>query len=218
MSSKKQINELKKIIQADEKKISDSLPASDILGLVIIALIAVAALSVSIYTYEDNKDKPSDAFTSIGITSINDGIGIGGPLEAEGSSRLNIVSDTGISISGTGNTKTLTFLNTGAGASGTPGSPDNSIQFRANATTFGGSPSFKFESESDLVTAPNVTITGGLSASGFTYPVSGTGTVGQFLKLTTGNVLEFDTAPSGIGYGASSGLELIGTSFSVVAG
>ena len=216
MSGKKQINELKKIIQADEKKVSDSLPTGDILGLVIIALIAVAALSMSIYTYEDNKDKPSDAFTSIGITHVNDGIGIGGPLEAEGKSRLNIVSDTGICISGTGSTKTLTFLNTGAGASGTPGLPDKSIQFRKNATTFGGSPSFKFES--DLVTAPNVTITGGLSASGFTYPASGSGSVGQFLKLTTGHVLQFDTAPSGIGYGASSGLSLSGTSFSVVAG
>ena len=64
MSSKKQINELKKIINAEEKKINDNLPAGDILALVIIALLAVAALSISVYNY---KDKPSDVFTSIDI-------------------------------------------------------------------------------------------------------------------------------------------------------
>ena len=72
--------------------------ASEVIILIIIALIAAAALSMSIYTYEDTKDNPKDAFTSI---SVVDSSGTDtGSFEAAGKSTLTLVADAGMVMGG----------------------------------------------------------------------------------------------------------------------
>ena len=71
MSNRREISELKKIVRDESRLNNPKIPsiASEVIILIIIALIAAVALSMSIYTYEDNKDKPKDAFTSIYIVT-----------------------------------------------------------------------------------------------------------------------------------------------------
>ena len=52
----------------------------------------------------------------------------------------------------------------GNGGGGTPGGSNTYIQFNSNGN-FGGSPSFTFNSATGVVTAPNLTVTGTLTAS-----------------------------------------------------
>jgi len=219
MSSNKQINELKRIIKSDEKRMNRgeiSSPSGEVFVLILIALLASAALSMSIYTYEDNKDKPSSAFTSIDITG-NTG---GGSEEvvAVGGTKLTLVADTGLEITGTDTNKRINFLNTGGGGAGTPQGPQSSVQFNAGTGNFGGNIGLSFNQGTSTLNSANI-ITGGLCASGLTYPRSD-GSGGQFLKTDGSGILTFDTAPSGIGYGVSTdgGLVLNGTSFAAVAG
>ena len=86
MSNRRQVNELKRIIKDEEKKMKVNVPsiASEVIILIIIALIAAAALSMSIYTYEDTKD----AFTSIDVISGGTGNGNGtGTFTASGKTK-----------------------------------------------------------------------------------------------------------------------------------
>lgn len=217
-STNNQMNELKKIIKDESKQINNNLPiiTSEVVTLILVALIAITALSMSIYTYEDNKDKPSNAFTSIDITGSGTGTG-SGEVVAVGGTALTLVADAGFQITGTDTNKKIEFLNTGGASSGTPQGPDSSIQFRVDSLNFGGNIGLSFDEGTSTLNSTNI-ITGGLSASGLTYPRSD-GSVGQFLRTDGSGGLSFAAAPSGIGYGASSGLTLTGgTSFSVVAG
>ena len=216
MSSQKEINELKKMIESEEKGMKQGnipRPSGEIFVIILISLIASAALAMSIYTYEDNKDKPSNAFTSIDITGFT---GSGNEeVVAVGGTKLTLVADTGLSITGTDSDKKIEFVNTRSSGTGAPSGPPQSIQY-SDSGVFAGNNGLSFNPATTTLNANNI-ITGGLSASGLTYPRSD-GSPGQFLKTDGSGGLSFAAAPSGIGYGASSGLRLIGTSFSVVAG
>jgi len=156
MSTKRQINELKKIIKEEGREINQSIPsiASEVVVLVIISLIAAAALAVGIYTYEDNKDKPKDAFTSISVTSEG-GTG-NGTFEAVGKSQLTLVADSNMTMQGIQDGKKVTFSSTGGGG-GTPGSPNKSVQFN-DGGAFGGELEFTYDSLNKRLDVDNVTI------------------------------------------------------------
>ena len=218
MSSNKQIKELKKMIKSDEKRMNRgeiSSPSGDVFVLILIALLASASLAMSIYTYEDNKDKPSSAFTSIGIATTG-GTG-GGEVVAVGGTALTMVADAGLCITGTDSNKRIEFLNTRSSGTGAPSGPPNSIQFN-NSGVFGGNIGLSFNQGTSTLNSANI-VTGGLTANSLIYPTSD-GSADQFLKTDGSGILTFDTPPSGIGYGVSTegGLVLNGTSFAAVAG
>ena len=192
MSSNKQINELKRIIKSDEKRMNRgeiSSPSGEIFVLILIALLASAALSMSIYTYEDNKDKPSSAFTSIDITGFT---GTGNEeVVAVGGTKLTLVAEAGLSITGTDSNKTINFLNTRSSGSGAPSNPLNSVQFN-NAGAFGGNIGLSFNQGTSTLNSANI-ITGGLVSNGLTYPTSD-GTVGEVITTNGAGILTFGAA------------------------
>ena len=200
MSTKRQINELKKIIKEEGKEVNQSIPsiASEVVILIIIALIAAAALAVGIYTYEDNKDKPKDAFTSIEVSETG-GTG-SGTFEASGKTKLTLVADTGMTMSGDETGKSVSFLSIGGGG-GTPGTPDTSVQFN-DGGTFGGEPEFTYVKASNTLGVSRVVITDTLRASGFIYPpATATPSAGQVITLTT--------PPNTLGFTSASGVSTI---------
>ena len=192
MSSNKQINELKRIIKSDEKRMNRgeiSSPSGEVFVLILIALLASAALSMSIYTYEDNKDKPSSAFTSIDITG-NTG---GGNEEvvAVGGTRLTLVADAGLCITGTDSDKTINFFNTRSSGTGAPSAPLNSVQFN-NAGNFGGNTGLIYNQGTSTLNANNIT-TGDLVSNGLTYPTSD-GNAGEVITTDGTGTLTFGAA------------------------
>lgn len=194
MSSNKQINELKRIIKSDEKRLNrgggNSSPSGEVFVLILIALLASAALSMSIYTYEDNKDKPSSAFTSIDITG-NTGTG-NEEVVAVGGTKLTLVADTGLQITGTDTNKRIEFLNTGGGGTGTPGLPIGSVQFNAGTGNFGGNIGLSFNQGTSTLNSANI-ITGGLVSNGLTYPTTD-GNAGEVITTNGAGTLTFQVA------------------------
>ena len=156
MSNRRQVNELKRIIKDEEKKMKVNVPsiASEVIILIIIALIAAAALSMSIYTYEDTKDNPKDAFTSI---SVVDSSGTDtGSFEAAGKSTLTLVADAGMVMGGVSDGKKVTFESTGSG--GGPSGSTGDVQFNNGSGGFGGESQFNYVSTSKTLSVSNVTI------------------------------------------------------------
>ncbi len=193
MSNRREISELKKIVRDESRLNNPKIPsiASEVIILIIIALIAAVALSMSIYTYEDNKDKPKDAFTSIDV--IQDGGTGSGTFTASGKTKLTLVADTGMSMVGDGTDKSVSFLSTGGGG-GTPGGNNKDVQFN-NGVSFGGESQFTYDSSTNTLGVSSVTITDTLIASGFTYPPSSsTPAIGQVVTLTGANTLGFSSA------------------------
>ena len=192
MSSNKQINELKRIIKSDEKRMNRgeiSSPSGEIFVLILIALLASAALSMSIYTYEDNKDKPSSAFTSIDITGFT---GTGNEeVVAVGGTKLTLVADAGLCITGTDSEKTINFFNTRSSGTGAPSAPHNSVQFN-NLGNFGGNIGLSFNQGTSTLNSANI-ITGGLVANNLTYP-TGDGNTGEVITTDGGGNLFFNAA------------------------
>jgi hypothetical protein len=192
MSNRRQVNELKRIIKDEEKKMKVNVPsiASEVIILIIIALIAAAALSMSIYTYEDTKD----AFTSIDV--IGEGGTGAGTFTASGKTKLTLVADTGMVMGGVSDGKKVTFESIGSG--GGPSGSTGDVQFNNGSGGFGGEPQFNYVSTSSTLGVSNVTIVDTLIASGFTYPSSTpTPVVGQVITLTGANTLSF-TSASGV--------------------
>ena len=198
MSNRREISELKKIVRDESRLNNPKIPsiASEVIILIIIALIAAVALSMSIYTYEDNKDKPKDAFTSIDV--IQDGGTGSGTFTASGKTKLTLIADTGMSMVGDGTNKSVSFLSTGGGG-GTPGGNNRDVQFN-NSGVFGGESQFTYDSSTNTLGVSSVTITDTLIASGFTYPSSSpTPTIGQVVTITSANTLGFSSA-SGVSF------------------
>ena len=192
MSTKRQINELKKIIKEEGREINQSLPsiASEVVILIIIALIAAAALAVGIYTYEDNKDKPKDAFTSIEVSETGTGTG-SGTFEASGKTKLTLVANTGMTMSGDETGKSVSFLSTGGGG-GTPGGANTNVQYNDEGA-FGGNSNLTYDDGNNILTAEKITITDTLTASGLTYPTTAP-TLGQVITASNPTTLTFTNA------------------------
>jgi hypothetical protein len=192
MSSNKQINELKRIIKSDEKRMNRggiSSPSGEVFVLILIALLASAALSMSIYTYEDNKDKPSSAFTKIDIKG-NTGTG-NEEVVAVGRSKLTLVAKAGLSITGTNSDTTIEFLNTRSSGTGAPSAPLTSVQFN-NGGAFGGDAGLTYNQGTTTLTADNIN-TNRLVASGLTYPTTA-GNPGEVITTDGVGTLSFATA------------------------
>ena len=195
MSNRRQINELKKIIKDEEKYVNKNVPsvASEVIILIIIALIAAAALSMSIYTYEDTKD----AFTSIDVIGDR-GTGTG-TFTASGKTKLTLVADTGMSMVGDGTDKSVSFLSTGGGG-GTPGGGSGNVQFNNGSGGFDGEPQFTYDSGKNTLTIENIDVTSKLTLTGtfngLSYP-SSDGINGQVITTDGNGNLSF-TSASGV--------------------
>lgn len=195
MSNRKEINELKKIIKDEEKYVNKNVPsvASEVIILIVIALIAAAALSMSIYTYEDTKD----AFTSIDV--IGDGGAGTGTFKASGKTKLTLVADTGMSMVGDGTDTSVSFLSTGGG-SGTPGGGSGDVQFNNGSGGFSGDSQFTYDSGKNTLTIENIDVTSKLTVTGtfngLCYP-SSDGTSGQVITTDGSGNLSF-TSASGV--------------------
>ena len=202
MSNRRQINELKKIIKDEEKYVNKNVPsvASEVIILIVIALIAAAALSMSIYTYEDTKD----AFTSIDV--IGEGGTGTGTFTASGKTKLTLVADTGMSMVGISNGKKVTFESTGGVSGGTPGGVTGNVQFKSSSNTFLGESDFTYDNTTNILTVQEVSVTSDMSVggnltltgtfNGLSYP-STDGISGQVITTDGSGNLSF-TSASGV--------------------
>ena len=196
MSNKRQVNELKRIIKDEEKKMKVNVPsiASEVIILIIIALIAAAALSMSIYTYEDTKDNPKDAFTSIDVIGSG-GTGTG-TFTASGKTKLTLVADNGMVMGGVSDGKKVTFESIGSGGGPSGGTGD--VQFNNGSGGFGGESQFNYVSTSNTLGVSNVVINNSLIASGLSYPTTDGGS-GQVITTDGSGTLSF-TSASGVSF------------------
>ena len=162
----------------------------DVIFLLLISFIAVAALSVSVYNFEDGRHKTTDTFST--ITMEGSGGTGSGSVSAKGKTNLTFTADTGMSITGSGTNKKITFLNTGSG-SGSPGGSDTQVQFNDGGSTFGGDSGLTYNKTTDTLTSTNLTVTTQLTASGLAYPTSA-GSNGQVLTTNGLDTLTFTSA------------------------
>lgn len=151
--------------------------AQDIIFLLAISFIAVAALSVSVYNFEDNRHKTTDTFSTITMEGSG-GTGTG-LVRAKGKTNLTFSADSNMTITGTDSDKKIAFSS--SGGSGSPGGVAGSVQF-SDGSNFDGNNVFTYNSS-----------TNALTFGGNTYPTSA-GSNGEVLTADGAGGINFTSA------------------------